>query len=183
MKVKIREDIVELGVNEFRKGLDYLEKGREQREKYNSLISQKKLPGKMPSEIKQIERDIKFYGDLFAGNIAMSIDIMLKAMVYLFVPDTIPETHHNQLENVDYLTSNYDIAPEIKDIDDVLNDIRYNASRTINNFIRDARYEGIRVLDERKVMMIINIAKSLEAFGLKNGLTNFDSYMQKFQYN
>lgn len=170
MKTKVDESIIEKGTSQFCKGLDRLDLAYDYRDKYS--IS--KMNRNSPKLIRNATKDAENTGDF----VTRAIDIMLKAIAYVYIPniDPIDVRGHRQVNVIQLLTSNYDIAPDLKEIDDVLNKIASSAS-LIHDFICTMAYEGSSVYD-KTLDRFFDYADALKDFGIKHGLNDFEKFMR-----
>ena len=169
------KDVVEVGIREFRKGIDRFNLAREYRLSYITIKS-KEEKGYKIKDNRTSQQELENCADF----IARAIDIMLKGMNYAFNPEIDPSVlnGHDQVNLTKNLLEIYDIAPELKEIHDLLDDIS-NMSYYIHQFIKNAAYEGFRIHDST-LSKIFLYAEGLEEFGEKYGLNaDYDTFNNK----
>ena len=162
--------IIEKASREFCKGIDRLNLAYEYNDKYTLSKSNKNSKKIMRESIENVENTADF--------VVRAIDIMLKAMAYIYIPDIDPidVRGHRQTNVINLLKSNYDIAPDLKEIDDLLDNILHSAS-TIHDFISSMAYEGNTVYD-KTLTRFFDFADRLKDFGFKHGLNDFEKFLK-----
>lgn len=171
----VSEDILEKGTREFSKGLDRLDLAQNYYDSSLLACTGARSKKNQRQETKDKENAADF--------VARAIDILLKAMAYIYIPDIDPidVRGHRQTNVIELLRSNYDIAPELKEIDDTFDSIA-GAAYLIHDFIGEAAYEGCAVYN-RTLDRFFEYANSLKTFGIKYGLNDFDKFIRLHKEN
>lgn len=165
----VDNDAIEIGTREFNKGLDRLNIAKTY---FDSINKSKAIL--TDNDQRKLTKDTENTADF----LTRSIDIILKSLAYLYIPDVDPSIliGHRQTPVIDLLLDSYDIAPELKEINETLTDIRLVAYR-IHNFIKLSAYEGCNIYT-RNLTTFFDYANILKDFGIRHGLNDFDKFVE-----
>lgn len=169
----IDDSILEQGIMEFRKGLDRLKIAKDFYSEYEIkvLTVSRNAKNIVPEKQKDLENCADF--------LSRGIELLLKGLVYIYIPDADPVdiNGHKQKPVINMLRTNYDIAPTLKELDAVLENLD-SCAHLIHDFISSAAYEGCKVF-ESTLKRLFSYAEELEAFGNKYEIKNIDSFKRK----